>query len=71
MPVFDFTPSFVCKNVDKEIMYWKDASTVYVRPKKKITCVSTNMPKKIRVGRSENLSIFLFNFCLLQKDQKC
>ena len=29
-----------------------------IRPKKN-RCVSANMPKKIRVGRSENLFIFL------------
>ena len=28
------------------------------------------MTKKIRVGRSENLFIFLSNFCSLEKDKK-
>ena len=32
-----------------------------LRPKKN-TCVSANMPKKIRVGRSENLFIFCLIF---------
>ena len=29
---------------------------------KRITCVSANMPKKIRVGKSENLFIFCLIF---------
>ena len=41
-----------------------------VRLKKKNTCVSTNMPKNIRVGSSENLFIFCLNFCLLEKIKK-
>ena len=37
----------------------------------KQTCVSTNKPKKIRVGRSENIfNFFVLTFFLLEKDQK-
>ena len=34
------------------------SASAQIRPKKN-RCVSANMPKKIRVGRSENLFIFL------------
>ena len=43
---------------------------VLLRPKK-ITRVSTNMTRKIRVGRSENLFLFCLFFCLLEKDKNC
>ena len=39
----------------------KNNNFEYLRPKKN-TCVAANMPKKIRVGRSENLFIFYLNF---------
>ena len=37
-------------------------NAVVLRSKKKITCVSANMPEKIRVDRSENLFIFCLIF---------
>ena len=34
-------------------------------------CVDANMPKKIRVGRSENLFYFSTNFSLIKLGLKC
>ena len=53
-----FVPAKLFKPKDGHPWVTREIKRFNIRPEKN-RCVSANMPKKIRVGRSENLFIFL------------